>query len=197
MGESPNLFIKKAAETMLVIGGFVGAGALGGLAVDAVHGNVTSKEGPMGGLSYRIHSDEGTLSTDNRNLIKDSRESRKIEIKLGEQCVAAYIPYSAKGPLAKSSEDSVVSDISDLPGQPCGENKTQIRIKLRKLINLQHNILNTKKEIKGTTPELVALKKERKKDNDFDCYAYGAPVGLIAYGIRKIWRSNKLAELID
>lgn len=117
----------------------------------------------------------------------------RLRVNLGEGCVALVERYMSGRELANTSEDQIVTDLSNNDSQPCGANPTEVRSNVRNLFQTEARAYATGQslaeeqavEIDTDTAELEEdlAHKEWKSGLVFGAWA-GALIGAVA-GMRK------------
>ncbi len=138
--------------------------------------------------------EEAQQLIDNLRDDKEETESNILRVKqgLGEACTSKVAVFMPGGVLEETKEDSIVSDLINEPGTPCGETQIDVRVNVRKLsleYDKSQRIIDNINENESEIPELTR-NLERESDNELDgelgtlavgglAFAFG---GIIGYG---------------
>lgn len=117
--------------TGAAVAGITGLGLyVGGAAGEAVHDDAYKEL--EANRSAVEHIQEGYLDQD--------LELDRIEIQLGEGCIALLRHYGPEGPLVDADEDTVVNDLITDPETPCGDSPTTVRTDARQYLDAAYAI---------------------------------------------------------
>ena len=91
--------------------------------------------------------DPGTLHREQQELaVEQAQHTQKLEadnnldrlqVSLGEGCVTLVERYMSGRPLAGTPENAIVSDLSNHPRKPCGDNPTDVRLAATRLFDAE------------------------------------------------------------
>lgn len=144
-------FLKTTAGTLgLTAALFMGADRLSGEDVFRHHNEVAQAMAAVDDAEERIL----TLDyQDQQQQIQNLERLQEIQVveeatyaelsaSLGQACVTLFIPYTDGQRLGDVSEDSMVSDVINTPGLPCGDQPSAVRSNFRSFEGARLNVLD-------------------------------------------------------
>lgn len=168
--------MNKAAEIALgvTLGAGIGFGLLAaaGVAADGVFGEKTK----AGDVQDKIDTYKQDLA--------DYEVYNGTLVRYGEACLAVLDNYTIDGPLANVPQDIVVTDLLANPGQPCGDNATEVRIAAQDVINVKSTLSKLQAyDINSDYRKVESINNNNKNDDEFTLWLYAGAVGALIGGI--------------